>query len=114
LPTTSEKAESIPSLFEIETFEKSRKDQLSLEVDNKIELPKPLNGQSDFSPFQSPKLIPLRETHISTEMNDLSKPGWLQPTILTPDLPRKETVIDPVDDDEFDDFQMVLPEEKKE
>ncbi|EFA06875.2 proteoglycan 4 isoform X2 [Tribolium castaneum] len=70
------------------------------------------NEKTDFSPFHSPKLIPLRETHISNEQTDLSKPGWLQPTILTPDLPRKEPVIaEP--EDEFDDFQMVLPEENK-
>lgn len=87
------KSDPIPSLFESDIIN-------SKEM---TETEKP----TDFSPFQSPKLIPLRETHISND-----QPGWLQPTILTPDLPRKEPIIEP-DEDEFDDFQMVLPEENK-
>ncbi|XP_063932663.1 aftiphilin isoform X2 [Zophobas morio] len=114
LPTTTDKPEPIPSLFDTESLEKIAAEPSVSQNENNTDLPK-TTTDDQFSQFQSPKLIPLRETHISTELNDVNgKPGWLQPTILTPDLPRKDTVIDPLDEDEFDDFQMVLPEENKE
>lgn len=48
----------------------------------------------------------LRETHISNSKID--EPSWLKPTILTPDLPRKEVITTrefEVEEDEFTDFQ---------
>lgn len=88
------------------------KTRIILDQDEFIENENSSQKLDDFSSFHSPKLIPLRETHISND-NDF-KPSWLEPTIVTPDLPRKEPMVDPeLEEEEFDDFQMVLPEENK-
>ncbi|XP_076268511.1 aftiphilin isoform X2 [Rhynchophorus ferrugineus] len=56
----------------------------------------------------------LRETHISakcekTDDNDIV--SWLEPTIVTPELSRRELQI--VDaEEEFDDFQMIVPDDQ--
>ncbi|XP_018578456.1 uncharacterized protein LOC108916643 [Anoplophora glabripennis] len=93
----------------------------------------------DFTSYQSPtgsetwqNVVPLRETYISNDAKELPLDitNWLQPTIVTPELPRKdleigdeelpniqtpefirkEVVALEENDDDFDDFQMVLPE----
>ncbi|KAF5292934.1 hypothetical protein FQA39_LY13814 [Lamprigera yunnana] len=75
----------------------------------------------DFSCFQSSNRnenfdswTTLRETHISNVKVD--EPCWLKPTIVTPDLPRKEVTLNKqVKDDEFSDFQTGnVPETKQE
>ncbi|KAJ8936635.1 hypothetical protein NQ314_012251 [Rhamnusium bicolor] len=101
----------------------------------------------DFTSYQStgelqphtswPSIVPLRETYISNEnltsnLNIKELPldieGWLQPTIVSPELPRKDLVIGEEElpniqtpeltrksvsgetiEDDFDEFQMVLP-----
>lgn len=92
---------------------------------------KPESESDDFSSFQSISRnneessnysswpfnpVMLRETHISSNHSDAKseklaagpdEPGWLKPTILTPDLPRKANVTEEVqtEEDEFSDFQ---------
>ncbi|KAF5275169.1 hypothetical protein FQR65_LT04201 [Abscondita terminalis] len=62
------------------------------------------NGNEHFESWTS-----LRETHISNAKID--EPSWLKPTILTPDLSRKENATtsqfeeDEEEDEEFTDFQ---------
>lgn len=104
-----------------------RQEAASKDIGSKITL-----EDDEFAPFQSPCIsevpqtwsssVPLRETYISSD-NASSAPkesvldveAWLQPTIVTPELPRKvppeNTISVPVSEDisdDFDDFQTAV------
>ncbi|XP_030764740.1 uncharacterized protein LOC115888981 [Sitophilus oryzae] len=81
----------------------------------------PIIHQEDFDDFVSYSEVPssghnvlLRETHISSKDSSKSEDdivSWLEPTIVTPELSRRERqYVEP--DEEFDDFQMTVPDDQ--
>nr|XP_023021282.1 uncharacterized protein LOC111509715 [Leptinotarsa decemlineata] len=78
--------------------------------DNK---PEDADDFDEFTSYQSSEIqqtqdwtnsLPLRETYISNTTPE-SIEAWLQPTIVTPELPRKASVVDEENSPEFADFQ---------